>query len=112
MLPENKRQVQTLRAKQAGKTRVSLGDDYEFEQLLAKGEKSPLEITPVISSVLGKEAADSNKRRFVNESAQKKSVIFQNATAGWLREESGSNTGNISATFKITSCIIIISSML
>lgn len=88
MLPENKRQVQAQRAKLAGKTRVSLDDGFEFEQLLAKGEKSPLEITPVISS------KDGNKRRIVNESTTTtKSVIFQNATAGWLREESGSNTG-------------------
>lgn len=36
-----------------------------------------------------------DRRRFVNENAHKKGLIFQGATAGWLREKSGSNVGKL-----------------
>lgn len=93
-LPENKRQLLALRAQLAGKARVSLGDDVELEQLLALGEKNPIEIMAELrskGSVVRK--GDGNKRRFVNETAPKKGVLFKNATAGWLCGESGSNVG-------------------
>lgn len=77
-LPENKHQVHELRSKQTS----------DEVQLNNKGEKSSLEMVPLIDGKREKVV-----RRFVNEDAVEKGILFQNATAGWLRDESGSNTG-------------------
>lgn len=38
-------------------------------------------------------AVDGDRRRTVNESANKKSIVFKDATAGWLGENGALNTG-------------------
>lgn len=80
-LPEQKRQVQEHRAKQAA---ASKEVHVELEQIMEK------DIVPNIIDV--KPVKD--KRRFVNESTLQKGIVFKNATAGWLRRDSdGSSVG-------------------
>lgn len=108
-LPENKRQVQELRAKQAGQARVSLDDDYEIEQMLSKGEKVPSDIAPLIVDTK-QVLAFNNKRRFVNESELQKGVRFHNATASWLLDDGGSRKGIKNIDLNVTNgrlCSII-----
>lgn len=89
-MPENKQQVHESRAKLIGNSKVVVIDnDVELQKMLAKGDKLPLEVDSLIADGKRKNI----ERRFVQESALSKGIVFQNATAGWLRQESGSNTG-------------------
>lgn len=115
LLPENKDTILLNRIRQKG---VHVVND-ELEGLLSNGEKVPNvgddpvgggTIRVIVNDVNGdvlatddvekdliyrnsKNVASSHidRRRFVNEAANNKSVLFKNATAGWLCENSGSN---------------------
>lgn len=85
MLPESKQEVQKLLKSETSRKGDFLKKEIKDPEL-KKNEKISLENVPPVVNAKG-------ERRFVNESAFEKGILFQNATANWLRKESKANTG-------------------